>query len=749
MLKLLSTGKEVVRYLNKYRDLKITSQLKSGDEMLSFTLLERNANDIYNECYVETETARYVIKETGRTTDDYPAFTAQLELEDLEAGIFEQFTAEGKTAAQAAALAIAGTGWTVSSTMAKQRSAQAYRLTPLQALGKIRDAFMCELWFDNLRKVVHLEERRGEDKGVYFIAGLNLRKLTATEDSYDYYTRLIPIGKDDLRINDVNGGIGYVENFQYTNKVHTLIWSDTSYTDANALKEDAIAKLADLSKPKKSYSAQIIDLARQKPGYGILSYSLGDTVTLADRSTGVKERQRIVKTVVYPDDPEKNTCELANTTLTFEEQQDRLNKAAQAWETVSNTDGTVNGVWVHGIQSGDIVDIETTISENSTVQSAASDASSALTRVGTVETDLQAVTARVGTIETTYLTAAQAQITYATIANLNATNATVHDLSVDYGGFKTVATNELAAHEAVIDSLDATYASIRALDAVDARIDNLGATYATIDLANVQAGSIKTAMIDTGAVQTAQIADGSITDAKIVGLTASKITAGTLNAGVIDVVNLNADNITTGSINGQRIENGAISQDKLTQALSDTIDSAVANTQVLYALGASPSTAPTTGWSETAPEWEADKYMWQKTVITYVDGSVLEKAPTCISGADGMPGYTVYIDSSAGLQFKNKDGTTTLTAKVYQGANEIDPAGTELKYAWAKYDKDGELIPYFNPRGKSIVQTADDVDSKATYRLTVSWLAEVLLTTRSGRQLTTRGGLDMAIYAEG
>ena len=574
MIKLLNLNKTVVRYLPKYRDLSVTEELKTGDQTLTFTLLEHNPSDIANEWYIETADARYVIKETEKTMDDYPSYTCQLDLEDLEQTMFEQFTAANKTAAQAAALAIAGTGWTVTSTMTKKRSVQSFKLTPLQALGKIRDAFMCDLWFDSLNKVVHLEEQRGEDKGVYFLAGLNLKDLKTTVDNYDYYTRLIPIGKDDLRINAVNAGVGYVENYQYSNKVRTLIWEDTSYEDANILKEDAIAKLADLSKPKKSYKASVRDLAKQKPGYSILSYALGDTVTIADRSTGTRDAQRIVKLVRYPDSPEKNTCELSNTVLTFEEQQDRLNAAAAAWESVSNTDGTVNGVWVHGVRAGDVVGVEVTTGGSTTTTDLNNAVSIMQGDTAAVVSDLQAATARIGTIEATYLTAASAALTYATIQNLDASNARISAIEADY----LTATNAALTY-ATISNLDAATARISTIEADYLTATTAAVTYATVNLANVVAGSIKTAMIDTGAVQTAQIADGSITDAKIVTLTANKITAGTLSVERLEIRGSNTSlvyalNNITGALQSQNVN--TINGEVLTQR-TVTADRIVAN----------------------------------------------------------------------------------------------------------------------------------------------------------------------------
>lgn len=364
MLKIYDYSGNFVMHLSAYKDLCIESTLSTGDETLSFTCLDKKP-DIQNEYYVETDRARYVVKEIGVSTDDYPEVICQLDLEDLEENMLESFTASNASLTDAATAALTGTGWTVSTDILKKRSVATLKATPLTVLGKIADAWMCEVNYDTLNKVVTFQVQLGEDKGVYFMRSLNLRKLQLTNDSYDYYTRIIPIGADDLRI----ASPGYVENYDYSKKIKTLIWEDTSYTDADTLKEDAKAKLEDLAKPKRSYSADVIDLARQSSDYDLLSFGLGDTISLIDEETGIKDDQRIVKIKHYPQTPEKDTCELSNTTLTWEELQSKLDAAANAIDQVTNSDGTVNGVYVHGVKADGVVGIEVVINNSSSVKS--------------------------------------------------------------------------------------------------------------------------------------------------------------------------------------------------------------------------------------------------------------------------------------------------------------------------------------------------------------------------------------------
>lgn len=94
----------------------------------------------------------------------------------------------------------------------------------------------------------------------------------------------------------------------------------------------------------------------------------------------------------------------------------------------------------------------------------------------------------------------------------------------------------------------------------------------------------------------------------------------------------------------------------LTTKVSSLEKTTVNKVQVQYALGDTLTTPPTAGWSETAPEWQAGKYMWQKTVTTYSDGATKESKATCIQGAKGETGASG-TDGKDGTNGKDgKDG---------------------------------------------------------------------------------------------
>ena len=228
MLKIYDTNHNAIGHIVKYKDLKVASDVTTGDQTLSFTYMARH-HEICEEYYIETQDAEYVVKEKSVSTDGFLSF--------------------------------AGSGWTVGEcTVTKKRNAGILQTNTLGVIQKLCTAFMCEVVYDTKKKTVSFYDQVGQDKGNFFLTGLNLKRLQRKGSTYDYYTRIIPIGQDGLTIESVNDGKNYLENYQYTNKVKTYIWKDESYTDAAAMKEDAEAKLKDLSKPEVSYSADIIDL---------------------------------------------------------------------------------------------------------------------------------------------------------------------------------------------------------------------------------------------------------------------------------------------------------------------------------------------------------------------------------------------------------------------------------------------------------------------------------------------------------
>ena len=487
-LQLYNRSHEKVAGLAVAKAAQIESVLSTGDKTLSFSYPLNQAAGLVNEAYLRTETDEFVIKEVlPDSTNAWVSVKAVLNVEALQGQCWPKFESVEQKIDDSLTLAIAGTGWTIGScTVTKRRTIRKTGCSTWEIISQAKKTYNCDIWFDSLEKKIHIAEKRGEDKGAYFTDNLNLKRLAIQSTSYDFCTRIRAEGKDGLTFADINGGKNYVENHQYSDKNLEIYWKDERYTVAESLKEDAEAKLNELSKPVVAYSGDILDLAKASPKtYRILDFGLGDTVELVDSTTGTKEKQRIVKITEYPDEPEKNTCEFANRTASFEELQQEQNEVNSTVNNITSDDGTIS-------PSALDLDAITIHVQNIYAQ------------------ELNAVKARIGELETTTLKATEAIINTAKIEELLAGKATILDLNA-----LTARVEVAEIKVGYVDTLVSDVADIKTL--VNGNLTSV----------NIQAGGITSDSLT--------IRNGFITNAMIGSVEAGKITTGILNTSLVTV----------------------------------------------------------------------------------------------------------------------------------------------------------------------------------------------------------------------
>ncbi|WP_224377726.1 phage tail protein [Clostridium perfringens] len=506
MLKLKDKNKNLVAGLINYKDLCIENILATGDKKLSFSLHKEDKfyNLIEEECYIETKEAEFVIKARD-VGIDYTRFDCVLNLEELEANIFDRFESVEQTITSSLNLAIVGTGWTVKdNTLKKKRTVRCTNKNALEIVQEIKKTYRVDIVFNTLKREIEVYEHLGEDKGTYFIDSLNLTALQVQSDSYKFATRIIAEGKDGLTFSSINNGKNYVENFQYSKKIKTIYWKDERYTVKESLLEDAKAKLEEISKPFVSYSASILNLAKLNPKYrDILDYKLGDTITLISKNNKVKDKQRIVKILEYPQDHSRDTVELANATLKFEDIQQENQETTSTVNNITVDDGTIDGSTIDGIKVKQIEDFKANVVEVVNLKAINASIDNLHANKADIQ-DLHAVTAKIGTLEATKANITQLNATNAEISKLNAIKANITDLNTANG-------------------------KINVLESKTASIDNLLA-------GNLTANNFKANSIVAGS---AIIAENAIGSSQISSLTANKITTGTIDTSLVTVAGPN------------------------------------------------------------------------------------------------------------------------------------------------------------------------------------------------------------------
>lgn len=345
-------------------------ELANGLDEVIFNLpLHDNIYALLNEEDVITDRAgqTYKVKQIDAGAHD-AKIVCQLDLDEWRATLNVDYNSGTKTCYQQIN-AVLPTGWTLND-LAFVNIGRTIEgdLTPYDVCVECTGIYSVYVRWDNKNKVCTIYPKAMADPvGAFATRELNLKEINYKGKSNDLVTRLYAYGKDGLSFADINGGKAYVDNFTYTNKIICGIWRDERYTVAADLLADAEEKLAQMSRPIRTYECSIVDLQATNPElYNNLDFSLFTTATLID---DVKENAidyQVVERHVYPYHPDKNEVifnseplkitasvvnivdAIENPNSTFQQIQSQRIASATNWLTsgngyvvaVKNTDGS-------------------------------------------------------------------------------------------------------------------------------------------------------------------------------------------------------------------------------------------------------------------------------------------------------------------------------------------------------------------------------------------------------------------------
>lgn len=719
MLKILDRNKVPVKGLKKYDDLCIESVLELDDRTLSFSAPYRNIrNAVVNEGYIETRTDRYVVKEIEKNTEGTAKVVAQLDLESLEGKVFREFRSEEQTIKSALQLAFAGTGWAIGvCEVNKKRTLSMSNVSALEVLKQALKTYRAEIKVNSKFQIISIYNAIGSDKGSYFANQLNLKSLTVQSTSYDFFTEIEPYGKDGLTIEAVNSGKTYLENHQYSSKVKRCIWKDERYTVPESLKEDAEAKLADMSKPYVSYSADVIDLAKCSEKYRILEYGIGDIITLIDDITDTREKQRIVGMKIYPDAPEKNSCTLANKVLAFDEFAQKYEDTVNTVDNITNDNGQIDGDAIDGIYSRQIVDLENAIVSSVHIKDLDAKYVQVSGKLTAVEGEFGSIKGNIADFEDAYakrLSAAEADIVQLRTTDLSAVNGRIDVLDSNYANIRNLLSGaagignlqniHLTSDNAVIDTAlirEAVMQSVSIADLLagtistnkfliasdDGGIRIQGATQQWSDTdgtVRMQAGrdangdftfslfdkTGKGILIDATGVKPDAIADGLIVNKMVAdnaGIAGSKLDISSVVSAIND--------------SSQSIKSSRIWFDEEKQTLNQLYAQINKNITTIQLAAESASNT-----ANTARDAIVTTNQKVSNIETGVEGlrTELSETMTDLHGlTDGTLLYNCYYHD-------NGDGTTTVTAVVYRAGQDVTAEFPEKSFSWIRKTEAGE-----------------------------------------------------------
>ena len=311
-----------------HRELHVKHALEYDEKTLYFKYPKSGpyAGQLKNEAYVRTKTDEFVIKQvTGGTTSDWISVTATMNIEGIENCLFVGgFEAVEMTVDAVLALALEDSDWTVGvceitkkRTIRKEDDCDAWAI-----LQQCVSTYRCEVEIDTLNHVINIYAARGVDRGVHFMEGVNLKSLEYDRDTYEFFTQIVPVGKNGMTLlSDVDDPVLILADYTYSKKKVRKVWRDERYTNVKSLREDALAKLAEACRPLSSYTGSVKDLAAGSTEHpDFFGYGIGDTITLVSKSTGIREKQRIVEIDEYENDQD-NQVEINNVSKSFAQMQ--------------------------------------------------------------------------------------------------------------------------------------------------------------------------------------------------------------------------------------------------------------------------------------------------------------------------------------------------------------------------------------------------------------------------------------------
>lgn len=379
----------------------------------------------------------------------------------------------------------------------------------------------------------------------------------------------------------------------------------------------------------------------------------------------------------------------------------------------------------------------------------------------TITGKLEANDAEIDDLKANKLDAEIADIKYATIENLESTNANIYNLQADYGDFKDLTTEKLAANDATIKDLETDK-----LSATEAELK-----YANIDFSNIGKAAIEHFYATSGLIKDVIVGDGTITG-ELVGVTikGDLIEGNTIIADKLVVkgsdglyYKLNTNGMTTeaeqteyNSLNGSVIQAKSITATKI--AVDDLVafDATIGGFNItdnsIYS-GVKDSPLNTTkgvylddqgqvsfGDSKNYLRYYKDQNGVYKldisanSITMSSSSSNIQDEITNIKDEMNVIKDEVTtllrIESSRGTVFKNDQVSTVLSAVIYRGSKRITDMTTlhevmgpsaYLEWRWQRLNDDSfGVISADDERlgndGFTFTLSPKDVDTKVTFQ---------------------------------
>ena len=554
MFKILNRNREVVGLITSPLNPVIDDNLVGMNELRFSVPASQEGLELEGYIRIENE-HEYVIKEIS-THGHNREVIAIMNVEELIGKVWTTFRSIDMYPTDCIREIVAGTGWTVVDNCPpnKRRNLYGTQISSWDLIFLACDVWNIEVKFDTHNKVITTQEKGGTDRGTYFMSDLNLKQLMHDSHTHKLITRVIPIGKDGLTIESVNGGKNYISNHSYSNKVITGIWQSDRYTKAEDLKEDATKYLEEMCIPYESYECKVSDLYRLE-GNPNFEFNVGDVIYLIDNITKKKIQQRIIKHTKNLTSPDKDTINLANKSMSFTDYYKRLQLISNMTEQAIGSDGLISSGSIESVDADKIVgeikanslDVNTIISEHIKAEQVLAGHIKADQIYGEhiVSDEIDTRHLKANSIQSDHISAGQISAGHIQSGAIQSGHIDVGSVNAGHIQSGTIESNHIQAGaissgHLQSGSIDAGHIKAGVIESSHLASQSITSSHLqsnSINSNHIQAGTIQAGHIQTGSITAGSgiIAEGAVGSAQISSLDANKINAGEIDTSKVKI----------------------------------------------------------------------------------------------------------------------------------------------------------------------------------------------------------------------
>ena len=162
----------------------------------------------------------------------------------------------------------------------------------------------------------------------------------------------------------------------------------------------------------------------------------------------------------------------------------------------------------------------------------------------------------------------------------------------------------------------------------------------------------------------------------------------------------------------------------------------ITKVDVMYYQSTSATAISGGSWLTDAPAWVNGRFFWEKTVVTYSDGTVEESKPVCITGQQGQTGAAGAAGAKGDKGDKGDTGSPGAAGKDGQNGKDGKDAAvqsltapSDTSFLWLDIGLDPPLLKRYDPEAAAWVVVNDT--TAVVYNLEQNFISDIIQTEQN------------------